>query len=32
MQSPRNKDGVNLRQQAKVSIKVVTIQIRDNHP
>jgi len=26
------KQGVNLRQQAKVSIKVISIQIRDNLP
>jgi len=32
VQSLRSKDGVNLRQQAKVSIKVITVQIRDNHP
>jgi len=32
VQSLRSKDEVNLRQQAKVSIKVITIQIKENHP
>jgi hypothetical protein len=30
VQSLKSKDGVNLRQQAKVSIKVITI--KDSHP
>ena len=28
----KTKEGVNLRQQAKVNIKMILIQISDNHP